>query len=306
MTTVNNAALNTEATDAVIADMTPVREAVAFEIRTLLDNIGQSYLKVGALLIEARQDFENQAEFLAWALAEVGIKKAQVYKLMKVAKTFDGDKRFSGVAMRVMLALTEHVDDDALLEKAAELAADGSLDTPALNLLITPAKPQKPAVAPEVAPAANEETAPQTVPAETEGEEGDVLALPWEAEEATQSAPVTPQQEQAPANAVAPVEPESERLAGLLALVETLKATNERLAEQLAAQSSERTAKKSVAPMLPHFKHKCFAIRLGLTEEEASKKTAVNKAKRELVKAGYGEGHEAWAFISEAVEALTK
>ena len=58
--------------------------------------------------------------------------------------------------------------------------------------------------------------------------------------------------------------------------------------------------------MLPQFKSSCFYARLGLSAEEATKKTAVNKARRELVKLGYGEGHEAWALISEAVEELTK
>lgn len=309
MTNVNAAVLTDAIVDAIeIADMTPVREAVALEIRALLDTIGQQYIKVGTLLIEARQDFENQGEFLAWSLAEFGIKKAQCYNLMKIAKTFDGDKRFSTVSMRVMLALTEHAADESLMAKAAELAADGCLTTNALNELVSPAKPKKAAEAQEIAPAANEDAAPQNVPAETD--DGD--DLPWEGGERETSlnpalvAPYGVQTESEANPQPTAKEPENDRIAGLLGLIETLKETNQRLAEQLAAQSSERTAKKAAAPMLPHFKHKAFPVRLGLTDEEATKKTNVNKAKRELVKAGYGEGHEAWAFISEAVEALTK
>lgn len=306
MTNVNNAAATIE-TNVEIADMTPVRESVAFEIRSLLDNIGQSYLKVGTLLIEARQDFENQAEFLAWAAEEVGIKKAQCYNLMKIAKTFDADQRFNGVAMRVMLALAEHAGDDTIMSKAAELAADGDLSTATLAALVAPAKPKKPAE--ERHEAANETfkemyTA-QGVP-DDNAPTNDGDDLPWDNTEDAQEAHSEAQSQPEATTQTTPKEPESDRIAGLLSLIETLKATNQQMAEELAAQRSERTAKKAAAPMLPHFKHKSFPVRLGLTEDEAAKKTNVNKAKRELVKAGYGEGHEAWAFINEAVEALTK
>ena len=91
-------------------------------------------------------------------------------------------------------------------------------------------------------------------------------------------------------------------LAQIKALTEQLQAANDRI----AFLSSARESKKAAAPMLPQFKSSCFYARLGLSAEEATKKTAVNKARRELVKLGYGEGHEAWPLISEAVEELTK
>lgn len=281
-----------------------VREAATAEIKAHLETIGASYLKVGSLLNELRGDFENQRDFLAYVEAEFGIKKAQCYNLMNVARCFDGDERFKGVAMRVMLALIPFADDGAIMDKAAELAANGELDTKAVNALVSPSKPVKSEANQSQAEAtkAAEKAAPvesealQTVPQET-APEGDESA-PWEDASATTEAAATKLD-----NAE---NTENAAMASLLAqiktLTEQLTAANDRIAELTSA----RETKKSAAPMLPQFKSSCFYARLGLSAEGATKKTAVNKARRELVKLGYGEGHEAWALISEAVEELTK
>lgn len=285
-----------------------VREAATAEIKQHLDNIGTSYIKVGSLLNELRGDFEGQKDFLAYVESEFGIKKAQCYKLMSVARVFEGDDRFKGVAMRVMLALVPFADENIIMEKAAELAAEGKLDTNAVNALIEPKKEPKPETvqskAEPVKPQENaaeaaesqETQAPQVVPPMSEPEADE--SAPWEEE----SKPEAPKA--APLDNTANTE--NAAIAGLLAqikaLTEQLQAANDRI----ASLSSARESKKAAAPMLPQFKSKCFYARLGLSAEEAEKKTAVNKARRELVKLGYGEGHEAWPLISEAVEELTK
>lgn len=285
-----------------------VREAATAEIKQHLDNIGTSYIKVGACLNELRGDFEGQKEFLAYVEAEFGIKKAQCYKLMSVARVFEGDDRFKGVAMRVMLALVPFADENIIMEKAAELAADGKLDTNAVNTLIEPKKePKAETVQPKAEPVKSQENAtesaesqetqaPQAVPPMSEPDTDE--SAPWEDE----SKPEAPKA--APLDNTATTE--NAAMAGLLAqikaLTEQLQAANDRI----AALTSARESKKAAAPMLPQFKSSCFYARLGLSAEEATKKTAVNKARRELVKLGYGEGHEAWALISEAVEELTK
>lgn len=281
-----------------------VREAATAEIKAHLEAIGTSYLKVGSLLNELRGDFENQREFLAYVEAEFGIKKAQCYNLMNVARCFDGDERFKGVAMRVMLALIPFADEGEIMDKAAELAANGELDTKAVNALVSPSKPVKAEVSqshsetvkPQENSAPVESEALQTVPQEV-APEGDESA-PWEDAPATTEA-AAPKLDNAENT-------ENAAMASLLAqiktLTEQLTAANDRIAELTSARES----KKSAAPMLPQFKSSCFYARLGLSAEEATKKTAVNKARRELVKLGYGEGHEAWALISEAVEELTK
>lgn len=285
-----------------------VREAATAEIKQHLDNIGTSYIKVGACLNELRGDFEGQKEFLAYVEAEFAIKKAQCYKLMSVARVFEGDERFKGVAMRVMLALVPFADENVIMEKAAELAAEGKLDTNAVNALIEPKKEPKTetvqskaeAVKPQEnateAAESQETQAPQAVPPVSEPKADE--SAPWEAE----SKPEAPKA--APLDNTANTE--NAAMAGLLAqikaLTEQLQAANDRI----ASLTSARESKKAAAPMLPQFKSSCFYARLGLSAEEATKKTAVNKAKRELVKLGYGEGHEAWALIAEAVEELTK
>lgn len=285
-----------------------VREAATAEIKQHLDNIGTSYLRVGACLNELRGDFEGQKDFLAYVESEFGIKKAQCYKLMSVARVFEGDDRFKGVAMRVMLALVPFADENIIMEKAAELAAEGKLDTNAVNALIEPkkepktetvqykAEPVKPQENATEAAESQETQAPQGVPPMSEPDTDE--SAPWEDE----SKPEAPKA--APLDNTANTE--NAAMAGLLAqikaLTEQLQAANDRI----AALTSARESKKAAAPMLPQFKSSCFYARLGLSAEEATKKAAVNKARRELVKLGYGEGHEAWALISEAVEELTK
>lgn len=281
-----------------------VREAATAEIKAHLETIGASYLKVGSLLNELRGDFDNQREFLAYVEAEFGIKKAQCYNLMNVSRCFDGDERFKGVAMRVMLALIPFADDGAIMDKAAELAASGELDTKAVNALVSPSKPVKAEVSQSQAEVtkAVEKAAPvesealQTVPQETAPESDE--SAPWEDAPATTeaAAPKLDNAENTEKAAMASL------LAQIKTLTEQLTAANDRIAELTSA----RETKKSAAPMLPQFKSSCFYARLGLSAEEATKKTAVNKARRELVKLGYGEGHEAWTLISEAVEELTK
>lgn len=285
-----------------------VREAATAEIKQHLDNIGTSYIKVGACLNELRGDFEGQKEFLAYVEAEFAIKKAQCYKLMSVARVFEGDDRFKGVAMRVMLALVPFADENLIMEKAAELAADGKLDTNSVNALIEPKKEPKAETvqskAELVKPQENateaaesqEKQAPQAVPPVSEPDTDE--SAPWEEE----SKPEAPKA--APLDNTANTE--NAAIAGLLAQIKALTEQLKEANDRIASLSSARESKKAAAPMLPQFKSSCFYARLGLSAEEATKKTAVNKARRELVKLGYGEGHEAWALISEAVEELTK
>ena len=285
-----------------------VREAATAEIKQHLDNIGTSYIKIGACLNELRGDFEGQKDFLAYVDSEFGIKKAQCYKLMSVARVFEGDDRFKGVAMRVMLALVPFADENIIMEKAAELAAEGKLDTNAVNALLEPkkepkaetvqskAEPVKPQENAAEAAESQETQAPQVVPPMSEPDTDE--SAPWEGESKPEAPKAAPLDNTANTENAAM----ASLLAQIKALTEQLQAANDRI----AALTSARESKKAAAPMLPQFKSKCFYARLGLSAEEAEKKTAVNKARRELVKLGYGEGHEAWALISEAVEELTK
>lgn len=288
-----------------------IREQVTAEIKAHLDSIGSTYIKVGNCLNELREDFDGQKEFLAYVEAEFSIKKAQCYKLMALARTFGDDKRFSGVAMRVMSALVPFADDQAIMDKAAELAAEGKLDTKAVNAIISPEPAPKasPAPAPQADKPQELQSVPQqgTVPADSDEDDD---GLPWGDEPIAPDAITAPETatektEAAPVQSAAPAY-DSGYVNSLLATIDRLNSMVNELGQKLAAKESERETKKASAPMLPQFKSKCFYARLGLSAEEATKKTAINKARRELVKLGYGTGHEAYPLIDEAVKALTE
>lgn len=290
--TIANTAVDTTVEDMVFV---PVRESVAIEIHALLDSIGKSYLEVGKLLAEAREDFEDQKSFLAWAEAEFSIKKAQCYNLMNVARVFGEDTRFDGVSMRVMLALIPMADDAQVMDKAASIAAVGALDTNAVNeLLGKPKVPAKPAdayaqVVESEAFDKQEESTERPVTASL------AIAAPY--------APDVPEVEATPNPVTVGVQDAT--MQALLDQNKRLSAQLEEAMQRIAELSSPRETKRAVAPMLPQFKSKCLYARLGLSAEQATSKSAINKARRELVKIGYGEGHEAWAAISEAVEKLS-
>lgn len=268
-----------------ILDTTPVRDQVAAEIITLLNDIGRNYLKIGALLAEGKEDFDNQRDFLEWADDTFGIKKAQCYNLMNISRVFATRKEFSGVAMRVLLMLVPFADDGELMDKAADMAAVGELDTAAANQLL--GKPAKGAVSPALA------AVKQALAAQQATQDADS-----QAREITQPAP-------APAPTAAPAVPDAIQ-EGLLSELKKLREDNASLHARILELTATRETKKASAPMLPQFKSKCMYARLGLSVEQSMSLSAVNKAKRELVKLGYGEGHDAWPLIQEAVEALGK
>lgn len=292
MTIANNAAVDTTVEEMVIV---PVRESVAVEIHALLDSIGKSYLEVGKLLAEAREDFEDQKSFLAWAETEFSIKKAQCYNLMNVARVFGEDDRFEGVSMRVMLALIPMADDAQVMDKAASIAAVGALDTNAVNeLLGKPKAPAKPA-----------DAYAQVVESEAFDKQDEAAERPVTASPAIAApyAPDVPEVEATPNPVTVGVQDAT--MQALLDQNKRLSAQLEEAMQRIAELSSPRETKKAVAPMLPQFKSKCLYARLGLSAEQATSKSAISKARRELVKIGYGEGHDAWAAISEAVEKLS-
>ena len=63
-------------------------------------------------------------------------------------------------------------------------------------------------------------------------------------------------------------------------------------------------SKASNAPTLPQFKSKCTYAVLGLSQEQAEKPAAIKKAFREIIKCGYGDGHEAFDLLTQAKDKL--
>ncbi|UNA00882.1 hypothetical protein VLVyarbaL_00044 [Erwinia phage VyarbaL] len=299
--TTNTSVITQEAGETV--SILSFREEVALEIRSHLDNIGQSYLAVGKALNDAREDFDKQQEFLDWVAEEFGIQKAQTYKLMKVGKVFGTDERFAGVAMRVLSVLAAHVDDNAVMERAADAAKAGELDSQKLTAILAPAK-----LAPAAPASKPTQPAPEngaTPPASTSTPEQAVnVDGPHDVVIEGEFVPATPAAPVAPVTSIVDTA-NNERERALLSQLETLKKVIEQMQAENRRRDTERDSKVKAAPMLPQFKSKCLYARLGLSLEEAQDAKKVKKAQRELVKLGYGDGHAAWAAISEAVTALT-
>ena len=58
--------------------------------------------------------------------------------------------------------------------------------------------------------------------------------------------------------------------------------------------------------MLPQFTNACPYAVLGLGQVEAKQITKVKKAFRELIKCGYGQGHDAFELLTKAKDQLLK
>lgn len=262
------------------AQATNRMDEIANEIGQRLDNIQSESLAVGALLIEAKQEFEEvgkkQSDFLSWCSLHFAIGKAQVYKLIKVSLFFGEDERFKGVSMRVLYALASSATEEQL-ERAADFAANGSLTTAIVNQLLNP-----------------EPVAPKAP----------TPAAPTDEEQAKQAAELQATLDAIPEATAAPAAPAAD--AGLMAQISELTAALSAANEMIKSlQAAKVTSKAAVAaPFLPQFRSAYPYAVLGLAVEQAGKVTVVKKAFRELIKCGYGEGHEAFNALVAAKDAL--
>lgn len=271
-------------------------EEIVVEINSSLDIIQSESLKVGRLLEEAREELKNQGkqkDFIAFCKDNFGLAKAQVYKLIKVHKFFQDDERFYGVAMRALYLLATEGTKE-VIDQAAKLAAKGELDTPAVQGLIDPTvdeKTPKPKVAPLTAEETSEldetlsklEVSTDTV-SQGEGDDSDVTPPPVDSKKVSEMA---------------------ELLNAKNAQIEELNGTISELTDLLKQMKEQNTThNKPAAPSLPQFDSKCAYAVLGLAEEDSRKVTKVRSAFRGLIKAGYGDGHEAFEKLTAARDVL--
>lgn len=267
---------------------TRLMEIVA-EVNSKLDTIQQESVSVGTLLIEAKEEMQEQgqkyADFVAFCRDEFNIGKAQASKLMKVATVFKDDTRFTGVAMRVLYALAVDATPEEM-DKAADFAASGTLSSAVVNQLLHPVPVKQ-----------EEPKAPQ---------ESDSEALDSELHAALSLANVPEREERhGLSKDDDEIQEETSQLSEEIAeLRGALQAANE-LIKTLQTEKVTRT-KASNAPTLPQFKSKCSYAVLGLSKEQASKASAIKKAFREIIKCGYGDGHEAFDLLTSAKDVLLK
>lgn len=277
-----------DAADALDAKPTTNRLAeIAEEVKAAQQTAAEAAIQIGGLLTEARGEFEKQAEFLAWAKAELGYGKTFAYRLMKIHAEFKDADDLHGMSLRALHALTGISEEGkaAVLSLASSNKASG--------------KP-----APTEAEVKGHDTTPEApaAPAQaTQGEEGgedtgEQLqaddAAPWATGAKDLDTPAAPAAPAAPS--------QSEEVQRLYDIIEGLR---EDLAKAREASDTGRKAKAS-APMLPQFRNDCYAARLGLSEAQAADPAKVKRALRDLVRLGYNSKHEAYPLLAEAADSL--
>ncbi len=266
-------------------------DELADEIGTCLESMQSNSQRIGELLLKAREEFAAQnkkTEFLPWCFAHFYFTKAHTYKLMRVAEFLRDDKRFTGVAMRVLHSLISNGTPE-VIEKAAELAANGSLNSGTLAALIEPKQEPAPKPEPSPEPTPEAEASLATVPnagTSVQGESGpDDVPSDMGDTPPVSTGPVYIEQAQAEVAEL------KQQLSDALAEIRRL--TTPAMVKQVQA-----------APMLRQFKTNDPRCVLGLTSGEAKDKQAIKTAFREFIKLGYGEGHEAYPMLAKAQEIL--
>lgn len=101
--------------------------ALALEIKANLKEIGVKTFKTGALLLEAKGSFDKSSDFLKWSESKIGLKKAQTYKLMKIATTFADDEELQVLSATALYTLTTASED--VLDTIRAIVSDGGVVT---------------------------------------------------------------------------------------------------------------------------------------------------------------------------------
>lgn len=262
------------------------------EIQETIVSIGKSSLHLGKLLLEAKEACDSMNDFLAWVGDNFGIKKAWAYKLMKVATVFT-DEVWAGVSSSVLYTLASQ-NDEELTAQARELAEAGELNHNTLAELVKPSKPKE-VQSPESLEKVSQQAAQEAQEALSFDTGANIQlsikpqSLPEDVEELA-SKPLAADEMQA----------------RLLAKISELTASNSELVKKMESyqaqilELSKPKLRNSNMPMLRQFHSSNYAARLGLTAEEANDKAIILEAFKELCKAGYGRGHEAFELIDQA------
>lgn len=262
-------------------------EEIVLEITTKLDVIQKESICVGSLLIEAKEELQEKggkyADFIDWCGVNFNIGKAQASKLMRVANFFKEDKRFVGVAMRVLYALACNATPDQL-DRAAVFADSGTLSSAVVEQLLNPKAPE------------------QEKPEEPKEEE--VKESNKAIEDALNNVPIKDNSYDVPFSTEDL--PSTDKEGNLLLEVQELRGAlaeaNKLITELSNAKVKHNQSAK--APFLPQFKSACPYAVLGLGQLESKKITKVRSAFREIIKCGYGEGHEAFDLLVKAKDQL--
>jgi len=261
-------------------------------IHDLLAERMANTLAIGEALAKAKALFSKGSDFLKWADNACQLKKAQVYKWIKVWETFGGEPLFNGVAMRVLYTLTGYDESSDVYTEAVKVLDSGEvLDSKRLTAIIQDYDAPKSSPAPVTEPALVEsDNAPAHAPespsdAAEEGQEQEG-GSPWEEEVSQPEAETEP----SPMDDPAPAPVSASELTRRDRQIEELTA---RVAEltRLLEEAQKQAKHPAVAqlPPLPQFDQACpFAV-LGLSQEAAGDAAAIKRAHRALAKLYNGQ-----------------
>jgi len=225
-------------------------DALAITITEELESAQKSFLKVGECLCNASdrlgEEGKKSSDLVTWAEKNCGIKKAQMYKLMKVYETFGDNTAFKGVSMRVLYTLTHQPAD--VVEEAKEKAAKGSLDTNTLNKIINDNAPE-----------------PKVI-------------------NKSPGVPAVNGSKKEPAPVIKKIN-NDEQIKGMTETIKELNETVKALRAELSdAKKNKQPKDTATIPFLPQFKSKNMCVRLGLEGESCADKKEINKSYRALAK----------------------
>lgn len=281
-------------------------DSLAEQIDRLLAERAANTLALGKALTDAKALFDKGADFIAWAEKACNLKRAQVFKWIKVYSAFGGEPLFNGVAMRVLYTLTGYAEDSEVFQEACKvLDAGETLDSKRLTAIIQEVEEaNKPAPAPEPEPV----TEPELVETEGAGALDDETA-PWNVAEAQEDAQELTEEEErhlfgldrndAPEAAEEPeqapsaptVNPpvQASELTRRDRMIEELQQQIKELTEALARAQATQEAATPQLPPLPQFDQACpFAV-LGLSRDAEGDAAAIKKAHRALAKLYSGQ-----------------
>lgn len=262
-------------------------EEIETSINGIIEQQATGYFELSNLLAEAKDEFDTTQEFLKWADERFSFKKAYVYRVLQVGRTFADPIWRTTAITNLFLLMSQGTEADIenaklFIEKGGVLSKDN------LSVLLDGQATNKPVKAPK--PSAEEtlselETGSQELSAAIvdEAVRDVVLKAP------EPKAPHAPHPEAPAAAVLAP----SEQVTELLAQIAELT-------RQLAEAQKPKLRDVKAIPMLRQFQSSDHKVRLGLTFEESQSKEAILEAFRDFCRAGYGRGHEAFALLDEA------
>lgn len=264
-------------------------EEITATLHNVIEQQANNYFLLARLLAEAKEEFETTLEFLQWADAELGFKKAYVYRILQVAKAFS-EEVWHSVPVITLYTLHKQGTEADIENARLFIEKGGVLSKENLSVLLDGQAQNKPK-APK-APTAQETVSElekanrELSDALVDGAQRDVtIKLPQGLYTAT---PVV--------ETPAPAQPDPQHMQQITELMTQIAELTTKLAE--ATKPKIRDLKS--IPMLRQFHSSDYKLVLGLTAEEANDKGTILEAFKDFVRAGYGRGHEAFPLLDKA------